>query len=430
MAAKDKRRVFSSFQHSGRGAAVLERKDKTAGGGAGDDEVTDATHLLGEVKTLLADHKTKSETLDKEVKEAGKATKETAEALAEVRDKMGKMTAQLLELAQRQSVAPGSGPTKAKTLGEMFTECDSFKSLQKLGKGNASMKISRDDLESKTTITTGTLPQPTSGVIMPQRVPGIFGPQLRQLRVRDLLPQGNTTSNAIDYVKELAFTNAAAPVAEAAAKPESALTFQVAVAPVRTIAHWIPATNQVLDDFVQLRGYIDNRLTYGLKLVEEAQLLSGDGTGQNILGIIPQATAYDNNKTQAGDTKIDILRHAIGQARVAEFPVDGIVVNPVDWEAIELTKANTGEYIIGDPKGILPFTIWGRAVVETTAITAGQFLTGAFQMGAQIWDRQDVTIDVSTEHQDFFIKNMVAIRVEERLALTVYRPGAFIYGAY
>ena len=425
---REKKRLFDSFAH-GR-TAVLERKDKGAGGSGDGDDPVDATHLLGEVKQLLTDHKAKQKTLEDEVKASGTASKETAAALAEVREKMGQMTAQLLEIAQRQSKAPDAGPAKTKSLGEMFTDSDSFKALQKGRKGNASITIKRADMEAKTTITTGTLPQPTSGVIMPQRVPGVFGPQLRQLRVRDLLPQGNTTSNAIDYVKELAFTNAAAPVAEAAAKPESALTFTVAVAPVRTIAHWIPATNQVLEDFVQLRGYIDNRLTYGLKLVEEQQLLSGDGTGQNILGIIPQATAYDTTKTQAGDTKIDVLRHAIGQARVAEFPVDGIVVNPVDWEAIELTKANTGEYIIGDPKGILPFTIWGRAVVETTAISAGQFLTGAFQMGAQIWDRDDVQIDVSTEHQDFFIKNMVAIRVEERLALTVYRPGAFIYGAY
>lgn len=420
----------SAYFRNGR-VPVIERKAAGDTDPAEKDRI-DATAMLTEVKDLIGKQDKAIADVAAEAKEAGgKVKEETKAALEEITGKVNKMALQLIDMAMKVSAPPDSGRNNQyKSLGERFTETESFKALQKSGRGTARMEISREELEGKTTITIGTLPQPTSGVLTPQRVPGIITPQLRQLRVRDLLPQSRTTTNAIDYVQELLFTNATAAVAEAAAKPESALTFAVAVAPVRTIAHWIPATRQVLDDFVQLRGYIDNRLLYGLKLFEENQLLSGDGTGQNILGIIPQATAYDVARNLAGDTKIDKIRHAIAQARVAEYPVDGIIVNPNDWEKIELVKTTTGEYVIGDPKGVLPFTLWGRAVVETTAMTSGQFLVGAFQMAAQIWDRMDAVIDVSTEHQDFFIKNLVAIRCEERLALTVYRPSAFIYGAY
>lgn len=410
-------------------------KDKGKGKGKekeGDDENPNA-ELLKEVKALITKQDDTTKKHADEIKKAGEATAETKKELAEINEKVGKTALQILDLAQRISRQPGAEQSAAyKSIGQRFVEDKDVKAfLEKGGKGSVQIKVDRDDItiQQKTTITTGTLPAPTSGVLPAQRVPGIIMPQLRQLRIRDLLPAGRTTSNALDYVKELLFTNAAAPVAEAALKPEAALTFAVSSAPVRTIAHWIPATRQVLDDFVQLRGYIDNRLMYGLQLVEENQLLAGDGTGQNILGIIPQATAYDGTRTKAGDTKIDVIRHAIAQARIAEFPVDGIVLHPDDWEAIELVKASTGEYIIGDPLGgLLPPRIWGRNVVDTTAITSGTFLVGAFQMGAQIWDRQDAVVEISTEHSDFFVRNMVAIRCEERLALTVYRPSAFITG--
>jgi HK97 family phage major capsid protein len=348
--------------------------------------------------------------------------------------RMDDLEARLKKPAGSDGLAPLS-----KTIGQLFLESEELKSFRGRGwhKGGTAIRFKSWFEESvqpqlKTTITTGTV-----GTAMDQslRVPGILGPMVRELRVRDLLRVTPTTATAIEYVKENVFTNAASPQVEGSAKAEAALTFVLATANVRTIAHWIPATRQVLDDMSQLMSYIDNRLRYGLKLVEETQLLSGDGTGQNLNGLITQATAYDTARNVAGDTPIDKISHAITQARVAEFPVDGVILHPNDWEKIRLVKDeanNVGNYVFGDPganSNQVP-SIWNKPVVETTAIAAGTFLIGAFMLAAEMFDRQEATVDVSTEHSDYFTRNMVAIRAEERLALAVYRPQSFVYGAF
>jgi HK97 family phage major capsid protein len=200
--------------------------------------------------------------------------------------------------------------------------------------------------------------------------------------------------------------------------------------PVRTIAHWIHATRQELSDFPQLQTLINGRLTYGLKIVEENQILLGDGTGENILGLIPQATAYNTALNRANDSFIDVIRHAILQVRLAFYPADGIVLTPTDWHNIELTKDNENRYLMANPQGNMPPMLWGRPVVESDGMPNDQFLVGAFRMAATLFDREQATIAVSTEDRDNFIKNMVTILVEERIALAVARPAAFVHGSF
>ena len=185
-----------------------------------------------------------------------------------------------------------------------------------------------------------------------------------------------------------------------------------------------------MDDVSQLRSLIDMRLMYGLKLVEEGELLNGDGTGQHLLGIIPQATAFSAPITITTPTSIDNIRLAILQAYLAEFPATGIVMHPSDWTYIELLKDDIGRYIIGNPQGTVPPRLWGLPVVETQAMAVDKYLVGAFMMGAQVFDRWAARIELATENEDDFIKNLVTILCEERLALAVYRPEAFIYGDF
>ncbi|WP_075208488.1 phage major capsid protein [Klebsiella michiganensis] len=160
---------------------------------------------------------------------------------------------------------------------------------------------------------------------------------------------------------------------------------------------------------------------------------SGKGSGKSplsagILGILPQATEFAPALTLSNATPIDRLRLAVLQAVLAEYPASGFVLNPIDWAGIELTKDNEGRYIIAQPvNGGVP-RIWGLPVVETQAMVQNNFLTGAFNMAAQIFDRMDIEVLLSTENEDDFIKNMVTIRAEERLALAVYRPEAFVTG--
>jgi HK97 family phage major capsid protein len=270
-------------------------------------------------------------------------------------------------------------------------------------------------------------------LIVPDRIPGVIAPGQRRLTVRDLLTPGRTASNAVQYVKETGFTNAAATVSETAGatKPQTDIKFDVVTSSVTTIAHWVLATRQILDDVPMLQSYIDGRLTYGLALVEENQLLNGGGTGTDLNGIYTQATAFTPPITiPAPVTKIDVLRLAMLQTALSELMSTGLVLHPADWASIELLKDTTGQFIIGNPQGNLSPTLWGQPVVSTQSMATGKFLTGAFQLGAQIFDRMDAVVEISTEDDQNFRKNLVTVLAEERLALAVYRPEAFVKGDF
>ena len=308
----------------------------------------------------------------------------------------------------------------ARTPGEVFTSAQGFEAFA----ANASGKFKTS---VKAAITSGGASD--GPLIQPDRI-GMILPMDQRLFLRDLLNWGRTTSNAIEYVQELLYTNNAAPVAELATKPESDITFEMKSAPVATIAHWIKASKQVLADAPMLQSYINGRLMYGLKLKEEQQLLKGSGFGLNLNGIYLQAIDYDNpGVTVQGETPIDRLRLAMLQVALSEFDTDGIVLNPIDWAGIELTKTTDNAYLFASPTGQVAPTLWGRPVVATQAMTAKDFLVGAFRMGAQGWDREDASIEVSTEDGSNFTTNALTIRCEERVGLTVFRPTAFCRGS-
>lgn len=167
-----------------------------------------------------------------------------------------------------------------------------------------------------------------------------------------------------------------------------------------------------------------------MKYKEEEQLLAGDGTGQNLLGLIPQATAFNNALRKAGDTKIDTLRRAILQVRIAEYRASAIALNPVDWADIELTKDANGSYIWVNVQEGGVQRLWKLPVVDSNAVPEGEFLVGAMNIAAQVFDREEAAVEVSTEDGDNFRTNMVTIRAEERLALAVYRPESFVHGEF
>lgn len=267
-----------------------------------------------------------------------------------------------------------------------------------------------------------------------QRLSGIQSPMPYRLTVRDLLSWGTTRSNAIEFLRESGFVNNADFVRENPTnpKPESDITFESDIANVQTIAHWIPAPKQVLDDVAMLTSYLSGRLIDGLKLKEEQALLYGTGTGVTIKGINTQASAF--NVTTLGSllntdsTAIDKLRVALLQAELAGHSADAIMLNPIDWAGIELLKENSGAYLYSNPHVMTTPLLWGKKVVGTQTITVGNYLVGAFAFGAMGWDREVANVRVSTENSDNFVKNMVTILCEERLGLTVFRPEAFVKG--
>jgi HK97 family phage major capsid protein len=385
--------------------------------------------LSGQLKTAADEVKKSAETTQTEIKNLGKVTEETKKAADDALIKHNEVSARLTEIEQKLAKRE-QGPTQVKTIGQTVVEDDAVKAFLKSGgKGRVSVEV-KAVISALTTDADGSV----GDLIVPDRRPIIELPR-RRMTVRDLLTPGRTSSNAIQYPKETGFTNNAATVSETAgsAKPQSEIKIDIVNSAVTTIAHWVLATKQVLDDIPMLMSYIDGRLRYGLAYVEEGQLLNGPGTGTDLNGIYTQATAYSAPlvPTAAGNlTKIDVIRLAILQAVLAEYPSNGIVMNPIDWADIELTKDDVGNYLFANPQGGAEPRLWRLPVVETQAMTVDKFLTGAFRLGAQIFDRQDATVEISTEDSDNFRKNLVTIRAEERLGLAVYRPEAFVKGDF
>lgn len=308
--------------------------------------------------------------------------------------------------------------------GERFVNDEQFKSFAGQTRPRGRIIVDVKDITSLTTDAAG-----SAGALVNSDRRGlqVEMPQ-RRLTIRSLLLPGTTTSNQIEYEREKLFTNNAAPVAEGTLKPQSELQFEDATANVRTIAHWMRTSVQILADAAGLQSIIDQRLRYGLAYAEEQQLLNGSGTGQNLLGLVTAATPYAAPGSLTATSQVDIIRLMILQAALAEYPPNGIVLNPIDWAAIEMQKDGQGRYLIGNPQGTLSPTLWGLPVVATQAMGVDKALVGAFNLAAQIFDRQDATVDVSTEDQDNFVKNKVTIRAEERLAMAIYRPQAIVYG--
>ena len=352
-----------------------------------------------------------------EIESTGQVSKQLQSDLAKVQEELTKSGTRLFDLEQK--LASGAeNPGEKKSFSERAAE-----ELQKSWNGSKGSFDAKTFNKSLGSDSDGSL-------IQPMQVPGIIMPGLRRLTIRDLLAQGRISSNSLEYVREEVFTNNADVVAEKALKPESDITFSKQTANVKTIAHWVQASRQVMDDAPMLQSYVNNRLMYGLALKEEGQLLNGDGTGDNLEGLNKVATAYDTSLNATGDTRADIIAHAIYQVTESEFSASGIVLNPRDWHNIALLKDNEGRYIFGGPQAFTSNIMWGLPVVPTKAQAAGTFTVGGFDMASQVWDRMDATVEVSREDRDNFVKNMLTILCEERLALAHYRPTAIIKGAF
>lgn len=332
-------------------------------------------------------------------------------------------------------------PRGAKSLGDLFLDSPEFKALAG-GRNGANMPS--PFVLNGSVAQMGGFNQKDIYSALPSGNPGSFGnvqrdpivvPPMRTKRVRDLFPSRTTTAAVIEYFRMTGFTNAASTVAERnggsfGAKPQSGFTFAGAQAPVRTLAHWEAAHRNVLADEPQLRSIIDNELMYGLRLAEDDQILNGDGTGENLEGVLQTSgiqTYALGDSGVATDNYADAIRRAATLSFLAYYEPTGVVMHPNDWEQIELSKDINGQYLVavsvalgGEPR------LWRIPVVETPAISEGTALVGAFGTGAQLYDREQASIRISEQHADFFVRNAIVILAEQRLALAVKRPEAFV----
>ena len=372
-------------------------------------EMTALSGITNEMKARLD----RAETLDADF------TKKLDDQIAETKDAQGKLGELAQKLEAMEVGLKGLTVGDDDTMEKALTESAEFKSFS----AGETSKF-RSEVKAIT--------QVTAAGIMPQaHRDSIVSMERNRFVMRDLLTIIPITSNAVEYASQNLRTNNAAPVAEGAQKPYSDYGWETKTATIRTLAHLAKLSKQAVEDIPRLLAEIQSEMRYGLASVEETQLLFGNGTGNNINGIMPQAIAFNQAAVLAkvaNPTAIDVLRLAILQVTLANAPVDGIVLNPVDWALIELTKTADNAYLFAQLQGVVGKRLWGTRVVDTPSMTADNFLVGGFGYGAHLYERTGVQVDLSTENADDFEKNMMTLRVEERIGLGVRRPYAFSKG--
>lgn len=397
------------------------------------------SEILKELQELRAQTKAANEAVlakaEAAVKEAEKhgtlsteAKAKADEALAEAhtsRQKLNALEARLGEAEQKYAALPTGGANAQKiSIGATVAQHEriqAFVEQAKSGlKGSASVAIKANLLS--TTM--------AGGLVQPHYV-GLIQPNIIRLTLRDLLAVGRTESNSIHFVQER-FNNQANTQREGKNKNESDLAYVPESAPVVTIAHFIYATEQVLDDAPMLESYINTRLLHGLALAEEKQILKGTGINLNMKGLMHYGTDYKNPNAAIDDSSnVDKLRMALLQMELNQIYADGIVLRPTDWAEIELAKDANGKYLFTDPFGQTAIKrLWGIPTVTTPNLDENEFLVGAFATCAQLWDRQDANVVLSNENRDNFERNTVTIRAEHRVALTVYNTAGFVKGKF
>jgi HK97 family phage major capsid protein len=387
----------------------------------------DPVQLVGEIKATMEKMKETNAQINadlkKSVEASGAEAKEAINAANKAAGEMQKMSASILELEQKLSDGVIKGKASVETLGNSVIKSEAFKQF-------AAGNTNKFRIEANTiTGQSGSPAENNDTLTQTQRVAGIIPGAFRTLKIRDLAPNFVTTSNAVEYTRELLFTNGAAETAEGATKPEATLTFELASANVRTIAHWLKLSKQVLDDAPALAGYVDNRLRYGVELKYDSQLLNGAGTSQTILGMTASANRTAFTPT-TGETQLDSINRMIEAAQVAEYEATAIVLNPVDWHKIERIKEGTSynTYALSNPAQAVMPMLWGKPVVVTNALTAGKCLVAAFDIAYGIWNRMGTVVEMFEQDDTNVQKNLVTVRAELRGCLTGFRPASAFYG--
>ena len=319
------------------------------------------------------------------------------------------------------------------TAAEAFIRSEALRTFRERGLRGESGAVNFEQRDAPAGTVTTTNGVPTR----PERQPGQI-PQNPDfpLLIANLLDRQTSSGNTLEYVRDTSGPvsgagtwNKAAVVPEGTMKPMSGpFTWDTITTTLKTVAHWVPITRQAADDDGQMMGYINGRLTYGLEYQLDRQILTGNGTTE-MQGILttPGIGAYQPGVGNT-DPKLITLRKAKTQGELALYPPDAVVMNPLDWQDIELDTDANGQFrvITSVTDSGAPMRIWGLTVVTSVAMAAGTALLGGYRMGATLWERQGITILMTDSHADFFLANTLVILAERRANVAVHTPRAFV----
>ena len=364
---------------------------------------------LAEVKSKLDTELAKHTS---EMEKHGKTTTDLTGKIDELSEQYKSLSDQLADVAQKQTPMTAEGVDV--TPGSEFIKSAMFADL-------AARRVDRARIEVKNTVTSG------STTTFPMQRPGVIAGDFEPLTIRQRIPTINVTTNSVNALRELAWTNAASEVTQAAAKPESDITFEQHNVAIETVAHWIKVSTQLLADAPAIASYIDTRLRDGLAQKIESQLLLGTGVAPQLSGLTDSGNfvAFTPN---SGANLVDSINKAKYALWATGNAPDTVIVNPADWSAMELLRDGAdGVYLYGAPgtnAGGMPF---GVQVIMSNHMPVGEFLIGSLRSSATIYQRQGAVVEMGFVNDDF-TKNLITIRAEERLGLSVDRPSGIMYG--
>ena len=355
--------------------------------------------------------------------EHGKTSKEALEASKKATEELVSMAARVVELEQKAAEDVKRGTETLETLGMTFAKSEK---LREFANGMVA-KVSMESAVSAHAFYKNTIVN-ADATTAPDRQPGIIPGAFRQLKLRDLVPVGQTSLNVIETTRELAFTNNAAETAEGSAKPESDVTFELVTTNIRTIAHWLKMSKQVIADAPTVASYVDLRLAFGVEKRIDSQIINGDGNSPNLSGMTKSGN-YTAFSPTTGESGIDSIARTLAAIEGSDYSGSGILLNPADFWAIRRLKGTTNDhYLYGDPTSVGQFTLWGIPVITSNALTAGKVIVADFQQAYFYWNRQGTIVQMFEQDDDNVQKNLVTLRGEARGALETRVPAAARYG--
>lgn len=371
--------------------------------------------MIGAVEKRDQEIKDLGEARDKTAAQIEKLEKSLLDAAEELKAKENRIT----ELEKKSQRGYGSGgDVERKTLGQAFIEEKGYKE----GTGtNRFATIERKNLTSASN---------SAGVLVQPYIRGLIPTPDQPLFIRDFLPEIPVDSNSVKIYRETFTNNAGYQATEFDLKNQSALAYTEQNVNIETLAHWIPASRQILDDARLLAARIDNRLVYGLNQKIDQEIMYGAGGANALNGIMTDAEVQTAT-AQANDTYIDVIRRAVTKCQIANYiNINGVVVNPMDWETIELTKGTDNRYLwVTVPDGGVS-RLWRVPVIVSNAIQKGEFVLGDWNVGAAVYARSAIEVRTAEQHADFFVKNGIVMLAEERLGLGIEAPLAFCKGEF
>lgn len=379
------------------------------------EEILKGLDLIGQkIDAVSNDSKASVEAVKAEMKTLGEKQLELSRELASL---------------QQKSAQQGEVINADKSVGAQYVNSNAYKAL----KGNVSkVERAREIISTKAATTSTVTPGITRNTIaMPTQLAGIYDENAEMpLVIEGLIPHIPVTSSSVQYLKASAFTNGAKVVAEGTAKPESTFQFKLATANIETIAHYTKITEQLAQDAPAVQAFINAKMIYGLQLKIDEQLVDGTGAeSSQLTGLLKDATTCTDYSTGLTELKPSIktmVDFALGIKTKLEtigYAPKYLILNPIDWASLALMKDTSGLYILGGPASVAGKTLWGMSVVTTPSMPQGKYLMSDFALGATIYDRQEVAVEIDRE-QDDFTKNLFTIRVERRLGLAVENPKA------